>query len=269
MIDESKVSVMTKIAIYEKNESRDALRMSRYYKNDYVRYNVLKTWVAVTVAFWTIVGSYVYMSFEDLLGQLNGMNYFDSMYGMLSKYVIVCVVYFLFATLVYNIKYELARPGLVQYNSDLRDLIELEGGPRHHKGTRKKHNTNGSKKGTKRIRDALENAEMKNDPFATPMISIPGTKINRVELLRMREKEAQREREQQILENVRIRNERIAAQSAAKIKQQQRYEEDRKAIQEKRKQLEQQQMERMKAESMKRMNRENHMYKQDIEEDKN
>ena len=64
MIDEKKVALMTKLAIFEKHESSDSLVLSKYYKSDYVRYNMLKALIAGTVVYWAIIAAYVFMKFD-------------------------------------------------------------------------------------------------------------------------------------------------------------------------------------------------------------
>lgn len=270
MVDENKVKVMTHLAIYEKHNAKSSVAVSKYYKNDYIRYNTLKTWVAVTVAFWSIVVAYVYMNFDKLLAEVNGMDYFDIMYRMLGGYVAVCAIYFVIAMFLYNYRYEKVRPGLAWYNSKLRDIIELQGGPVHHKKTARRAapKTDGKKSTGTRIKEAINEAEVMNDPFAAPARrQYNSDRINKVELFRIREMEAQRDRELLIKENIKRRNERLAAQNAEKQRRQQQYEANKKAMQEKRRQLELKQMEQIKAESLQRMKRQNHSYNSDSEED--
>lgn len=255
MIDKKKVSLMTKLAIYEKKEERDALALSRFYKRDYVRFNVLRTWVAATVAFWGIVGIYAFMNFDDILVEINDVDYFAAMYKLLFYYVVVCGLYFAFSSLVYNVRYELAKPGLVKYNSNLKDLIELEGGPMHYAHV---------VKDSKVVEGKSEDGEFLKDDSA-----IRRPKVNKTEIFKQREAEREKDREQQIIANVQKRNERIAAKNEAHLRAQQRYEEDRRMIIEKRKQLEQAQMEQLRARSMERMQRQNHVYNSDTERREN
>ena len=49
MVDEKKTILMTKLAIFEKHEKNKSLVVSKYYRSDYVRYNVLKKWVGLTI----------------------------------------------------------------------------------------------------------------------------------------------------------------------------------------------------------------------------
>lgn len=259
MIDQNKVGIMTKLAIYEKKEEREALALSKYYKSDYIRFNVLKTWVASTVVYWTIVGLYAFMYFDDILAKINDIDYFAAMYKLLFSYILVCGGYFVFATLLYGYRYEKAKPGLIKYNSNLKDLIELEGGPMHHaKAVSNSAVDNAELEEKKAAREKTTQVEQQ-----AKQNTAPRPKVNKTELFRQREVEIEKDREQQIIENVRKRNERIAAENEARLREQKRFEDDRRMIVEKRKQLEQAQMEKLRAESMARMNRQNHIYNSD------
>lgn len=251
MVDEKKVGLMTKLAIYEKHEKHRNLVLSKYYQSDYVRYNVLKTWVASTVAYWTIIGSYVFMKFDELLAKINDVDYFDLMYKMLGGYVVFCLVYFFFASILYHYRYMKAKPGLVEYNSNLRDLIELEGGPMHHGKLLERDRVPGTE---------ADRVNRSKNTDSSVQRKTPKTTVNRSEIVKQRQEEEERRREAEILENVKRRNARIAAQNEEKLRQQRQMEEDRRRIQERRKQLEQAQMERIRNERMQQMNRENHVY---------
>ncbi len=251
MVDEKKVGLMTKVAIYEKHEKHRKLVMSKYYQTDYVRYNVLKTWIAATVAYWTIVGTYLFMKFDDLLAKINDIDYFDLMYRILGAYAVFCIIYFLLSSMVYHYRYIKAKPSLVEYNSNLRDLIELEGGPMHH----------GKLAENSRVAMAAnETAVNKQTAGENASRKSAGTRVNRSEIVKKRIQEEEQRKEAEILENVKQRNARIAAQNEEKLRQQRQAEEDRRRIQERRKQLEKEQMERIRNERMQQMQRDNHVY---------
>ena len=54
MLNENKIKMMTKMAIYEKNEGRQMIKNSRYFKGDYVAFGVLRTLIATTFAYITL-----------------------------------------------------------------------------------------------------------------------------------------------------------------------------------------------------------------------
>ena len=125
MLDEEKIKLMTKITIYEKNEDTADLTMSRYYKEDYVKYHCLKTLVSVTICYWLVFALYILINFEEVLNTLNTMDYFKVISRLMFGYVIAMGVFYLYAFIVYNFKYSKAKKGLVEYNSNLKKLIKL------------------------------------------------------------------------------------------------------------------------------------------------
>ncbi|MBQ9232812.1 MAG: hypothetical protein IJ167_02085 [Lachnospiraceae bacterium] len=227
MIDEKKVELMTRLSIYEKKEKDKGLAMSKFFERDYVRYNVLKTLVAATVVYWTIVGAYVFISFEVILAKINNMDYFGIMYKILGWYVAFCFVYFVFAYLVYTYRYNSKRKGLAKYNSDLRDLIELSGGPMHHAKLVKNSNIN-----------VINDDDVKKKNSAS---NRSRSTVNRTEIVNNRIKQEEEERNRQIIENSKRLEERRAAQRAMQEEKQRQAEEARLEIRRKRMALEEEQ----------------------------
>ena len=50
LLNENKIKMMTKMAIYEKNEGKSMLKTAKYFKGDYIAFGVLKTVIATTFA---------------------------------------------------------------------------------------------------------------------------------------------------------------------------------------------------------------------------
>ena len=125
MLDEEKIKLMTKVTIYEKNEEMDALLMSKYYKEDYVKYGCLKTMVVVTFAYWITVAVFILLRFEQVMDNLNNMDYFKIITRLMIGYVIVMAVFYLYAFIVYNFKYDKRKSGIIRYNRWLKQLYKL------------------------------------------------------------------------------------------------------------------------------------------------
>ncbi|MCR5215290.1 MAG: hypothetical protein K6E10_12825 [Eubacterium sp.] len=125
MLDEDKIRLMTKITIYEKNEEPGELSMSKYYREDYVKLGCLKTLVVTTFCYWLLVAVYILLNLENIMKDINTMDYFKVMSVLMSGYVGAMIVFYLYAFLIYNYKYAKAKPHLVRYNKNLRRLIKL------------------------------------------------------------------------------------------------------------------------------------------------
>lgn len=125
VINEEKVKIMTKLAIYESTKGKKQLNISKYYKRDYVRYNMFKTAVAATIAFILMLGVYVLLNFEDLMISLNDMDLIQEAEKIGIFYLIFLVFYMLIAWLVYARKYEAVKPDVIVFNHNLKYLKEL------------------------------------------------------------------------------------------------------------------------------------------------
>lgn len=254
MVDEKKVKLMTKLAIYEQKEQHRAVPMSKFYKSDYVRYNVLKTWVAATVVYWSVFAVYIYMNFENVLIKINEIDYFKVIYNLLGGYVAFCLIYYLFASFVYNYRYSKCRRGLAKYNGNLKKLIAYEKGEPEDGIVGEVINED---------EDFLvDDSETERKELINQARQSSRVRVSRSELIKQAEAEKQKAKEQEIIENVRRRNERISMQNEAILNRQKQAELDKKRIQERRKQLEQQQLEKLRQERMQQMARQNHYYNQ-------
>lgn len=205
MIDENKVRLMTKIAIYEKKEENRNLIISKFYKSDYVRFNVLKTLIAATVAFWAIIGAYVFIKFDDLLAKVSDVDYFDVMYKLLGAYVFVCLGFFFFAYIVYSYRYSMAKPGLIKYNVNLKRLIEAYGGKKRKK-----------KKASSKVVGTVVDDELELEFEEAPQVANNKVKVKRTDMLSKRKQQEEEERNQQIIENAQRRQEWLARKAAEK-----------------------------------------------------
>ena len=124
MVDNEKVRIMTRIAIYEKNSEHEGLALAKYFREDYIKYNLLKTLVTSTLCFWLFVLASVFVNFEKYLSEFGSANYFKLVSKLMMNYCIFLLVFELVAFAAYSYRYYKAKPGLVEYNGNLRRLIE-------------------------------------------------------------------------------------------------------------------------------------------------
>lgn len=123
MVNEDKVKLMTHIAIYEKNEENKDLVLGKYYREDYIKYNCLKTLVASTVCYWMFVAVFIMLKFQDILNKINEIDYFKTIGLFMAGYVGFVLLYQIFAFVLYALRYYRAKPGLIEYNRNLKKLI--------------------------------------------------------------------------------------------------------------------------------------------------
>ena len=121
MLNEERVKVMTKLAIYESTKGKKQLNISKYY----VRYNMFKTIVTSTIAFILLVGIIGLWKAEELLMVLNSSDLIQLAIRLGIVYVVFVVIYAVIAYIVYSIRYEKMKPDVIVFNHNLKKLKEL------------------------------------------------------------------------------------------------------------------------------------------------
>lgn len=114
--------MMTKMAIYEKNEGRKSLKTAKYYKTDFIAFGVLKSLITTTIAYVILVVMVVMCNLEDMLAQANDLDYVAMGKQMCVYYVVMLLVFSIIAGVVSAYRYEQYKKGLKKYSSRLSKL---------------------------------------------------------------------------------------------------------------------------------------------------
>ena len=122
MLNENKVKMMTKMAIYEKNEGKRMIKMSRYYKGDFVTLGILKSIIASTLAFAVMTIFFALCNMEKIVSEVNTMDYTLIAKKIGAYYIIFLVVFSIIAGIVNAYQYDKSRAGLKKYLSRLNKL---------------------------------------------------------------------------------------------------------------------------------------------------
>ena len=125
MLNNRKVRLMSRLAMYEQNEGKEDVRMSKYFRTDYVRLNVLKTVVAVTLGYLLVLVLLIVYHSEYLIREAVTLDYKGMLLRYAGIYVIILVVYGAFAMIGYMLKYRASRKKLAKYFRMLRRLRSL------------------------------------------------------------------------------------------------------------------------------------------------
>ena len=122
MINKDKVAVMTKMAAYEAGDGRKNLAVCSYFRGDCVGFQMLKTWIAVTIAFCILFAVYLVYEMDSLMTDF----YSIDLLGLGKKfgfaYLALCGVYLLAAFVISQRRYGLALRATVKFDKEL-DLL--------------------------------------------------------------------------------------------------------------------------------------------------
>ena len=121
-MDGDKVKLMTRMASFEANEGKQAIRICNYFRSDYVILNVVRSIVGSTIAYFLILGLYIYYNIDKLLQDIYSMDLVETGQMLLTRYIIFVGVFALIAYVVYSFRYDKARKSIKDYNNALRIL---------------------------------------------------------------------------------------------------------------------------------------------------
>jgi len=125
MLNNKKIRLMTKLAIYEKEDGKEDIRLGRYYRLDYVRYQLLKTIVAVTFGYLILVLLTILYNVEYLIAEAVHLDYAAIGRTMLGIYLILLFTFGGLSCIGYTIKYNRSRKKLAKYYQMLKRVRKI------------------------------------------------------------------------------------------------------------------------------------------------
>ena len=122
MLNNKKIRTMTKLALYEQMDGKEDIRMGKYYKTDYVRLQVLKTVVNVTVGYILILILIGMYKAEYIISNLVTFDFVRIGQYILGFYIMIMAVFVTGSILGYSLKYDKSRKDLSKYYKSLKKL---------------------------------------------------------------------------------------------------------------------------------------------------
>ncbi len=128
MLNENKVKMMTKMAIYEKNEGRKMIKTAKYFKSDYIAFGVLRTLITTTIAFIIMLVMGILYNIDKIITDINNLDYSAIVTGIIICYIVMLILFSVIALIVYGRQYDNSRKGLKRYFSRLNKLERFYNG---------------------------------------------------------------------------------------------------------------------------------------------
>lgn len=122
--------LMTRMASFEANEGKHAIRICNYFRSDYVTLNVVRSAVSATIAFFLLGGLYIYYNIDKLLQEIYSIDIIETGRTLITAYIIFVGTFALISYVVYSFRYDRARKSLKDYNNALKTLSEMTSGER-------------------------------------------------------------------------------------------------------------------------------------------
>ncbi len=125
MLNEKRVKHMVKLASYEMKNGTEDMKISSYFRSDYISFNVLCSLIWATLGFVTIVGL-LGIAYMDLI--LEGLTIERGIYLILAfivAYVVLMIIYGIIAYCFYKKKHLSARNKIKKLGRGLEALEKM------------------------------------------------------------------------------------------------------------------------------------------------
>lgn len=122
MLDNRKIALMTRLALFEKETGKQDIRLAKYYRSDYIRFEVLKTFLCVTIASGLIAAILATYKVEYFLKQAAQMKYERFGLLVLGVYLLILAVSEIATVMLASWNMKSSRERLGKYYHYLRVL---------------------------------------------------------------------------------------------------------------------------------------------------
>lgn len=125
MISEEKVRYMTKMAAFENQQGRECEPMKHYFRKDYVSLQLIKSFFTGTIAFLVVSGIVILWNLEQILEELNTIDYRSLGQKTALIYGGCMALYLILTYVIYQIRYSLGRKKLKRFYGQLRRVEKI------------------------------------------------------------------------------------------------------------------------------------------------
>ncbi len=122
MLNEEKIKLMTRLALYEQSEGKKSLKATKFFKNDFVSKNIINSIISGIFVYLLLLLAWVLYRVEYYSQNISSLNLTSIGITAGVLFVLFMILYLILSYFVFSIKYKGFRKGLSQYNEDLKSL---------------------------------------------------------------------------------------------------------------------------------------------------
>ena len=127
MLNNEKITLMTKLSLYEQKNQKKEIKTSRFFKSDYMLMKMISSFFYITVAYILALVLWIMYGSEHLVAGLTTTGKFIGIVTVLVLiYIIVTVVYMIFSYAFFSKRFKKIRKNLKEYNGDLKTLHRIQ-----------------------------------------------------------------------------------------------------------------------------------------------
>ena len=125
MLNEEKINIMNKLAMYEQGEGKKYLPVSRYYRSDYIGLALIKNFFLVTIGYCLVLAGIAAYFGEYLVDNIHKMDLVAVGRNAVIGYVVVLVVFSVATYIQYSVRYHKAKKSVKEYYQELTQLNKI------------------------------------------------------------------------------------------------------------------------------------------------
>lgn len=126
MLDKRRIRLMARMSAYEKNQIKQDLKISTYYKKDYASLNTLITLLWITIGYVIVAGLYALCNMDAILKNLDLNKLFLLVGIAVGVYLILVIIYCVCASSFYKAKHNHAKQRVKKFYRDLARLEKMD-----------------------------------------------------------------------------------------------------------------------------------------------
>ncbi len=125
MLNNDKIKLMTKLALYEQSNGKKSLPASKYYKDDYLGLKLINSAIVATLAFLLTLVCIVFVNIETLIYDITTIDLVNVGRIVIVCYIAFMVLYLTISYIVYKIKYNMIKDEVKEYDDTLKALYGI------------------------------------------------------------------------------------------------------------------------------------------------
>lgn len=120
MVNEDRVKLLYKLAVYEQTEEKKHREAGQFYRGDYIMKEVIKSFFTGTFAYAIMAMLWCISNWSLVMYQINTLEIIDTFISMLVIYVFFLAGYLFVTALIYYFRYKYSKKKVDGYVEDLK-----------------------------------------------------------------------------------------------------------------------------------------------------
>jgi len=127
MLNENKIRLMTNLARYEDGDGKEDLKISKYYRSDYVGIGLFKNLILTMVGYFLLWVVIVMYNLDYIMSNLPKMNIPVVIFEFVLGYIVVLIFYSIITYMKCSARYLKAKMNVQAYYTELEGLSKTYG----------------------------------------------------------------------------------------------------------------------------------------------